>query len=210
MAAKLMENPDISLCAEVVREFLEFYRMDYTLQVFLPECNLPPGDKVRDRLESKLPVKKTAEGGANMPILMQVLQMLQAPQQQPGSASPPKELPSAAIESAQRSSDVTPGVPANNMATTKYDGFPMDDVPLSSNKKEEPKKFEPSPVAAEVQKPKPTESPKQQDLFATKPKAAVATPVPAAVPEVQKKQDLLAQPLPPLPMSTAGFSLICG
>eukprot|EP00826_Nyctotherus_ovalis_P024392 TRINITY_DN1887_c0_g2_i1.p1 TRINITY_DN1887_c0_g2~~TRINITY_DN1887_c0_g2_i1.p1 ORF type:complete len:253 (-),score=53.75 TRINITY_DN1887_c0_g2_i1:225-983(-) len=71
MAAKLMENPDILLCAELIREFLEFYKMTFTLQVFVPECNLPPGDRTWDKLEAKLQLHRT---DPHLPALMQILQ----------------------------------------------------------------------------------------------------------------------------------------
>lgn len=68
--------PEGLLCAELVREFLEFYRMTYTLEIFLPECNLPPEDKLRDKLETKLGLKGKAEN-PTIPILMQLVQIIQ-------------------------------------------------------------------------------------------------------------------------------------
>ena len=40
LALKILETPEGMLCTELIREFLEFYRMDYTMSVFLPECSL--------------------------------------------------------------------------------------------------------------------------------------------------------------------------
>ena len=40
LAPKITETPEGQLCIDMIREFLEFYRMDYTLSTFLPECSL--------------------------------------------------------------------------------------------------------------------------------------------------------------------------
>ena len=39
-AKMLREQQKSSLMAELIREFLEFYRLDYTLAIYKPECNL--------------------------------------------------------------------------------------------------------------------------------------------------------------------------
>lgn len=45
-ARKVMQTASGVICAELVREFLEFYRLDYTLQIYLPEVNLNNGSQV--------------------------------------------------------------------------------------------------------------------------------------------------------------------
>jgi FOP N terminal dimerisation domain len=35
-----MQSASGVVCAELIREFLEFYRLDYTLQIYMPEVNL--------------------------------------------------------------------------------------------------------------------------------------------------------------------------
>lgn len=35
-----MQTASGVVCAELIREFLEFYRLDYSLQIYLPEVNL--------------------------------------------------------------------------------------------------------------------------------------------------------------------------
>ena len=53
--------------AELIREFLEFYRLDYTLAIFKPETNIK-GDLDRDGLAEKAGF---ANGiGDNKPILI--------------------------------------------------------------------------------------------------------------------------------------------
>lgn len=94
-----MENPDILLCAELVRDFLEFYKMDFTLQIFVPECNLPLNDRVADKLEAKLKLKRTEPA---VPALVQIMQAFQ----KGGFTEVRKE--------------------SNDMASTKYGSFGLD------------------------------------------------------------------------------------
>jgi len=70
MAAKLMEDPDILLCAELIGEFLEFYKMNFTLQILVLECNLPTNNKIWDKLQQKLGLEKR---DPPLPGLMQIL-----------------------------------------------------------------------------------------------------------------------------------------
>jgi FGFR1 oncogene partner len=39
-AKKMRADTQSSLAAEVIREFMEFYRLDYSLAIFGPEANL--------------------------------------------------------------------------------------------------------------------------------------------------------------------------
>ena len=39
-AKKVMQSASGVVCAELIREFLVFYRLDYTLQIYMPEVNL--------------------------------------------------------------------------------------------------------------------------------------------------------------------------
>lgn len=39
-AKKILSNASSLICAELVRDFLEFYKLDYTLSIFMPEVNL--------------------------------------------------------------------------------------------------------------------------------------------------------------------------
>ena len=39
---KVISNEDGLLCAELIREFLTFYKMEHTLSVFVPEMSLHP------------------------------------------------------------------------------------------------------------------------------------------------------------------------
>ena len=39
-ARKVIQNEDGLLCAELIREFLTFYKLEHTLSVFIPEMSL--------------------------------------------------------------------------------------------------------------------------------------------------------------------------
>lgn len=54
LAPKIVETTEGMLCIDIIREFLEFYRMDYTLSTFLPECSLSQEPKTRQELEDKI------------------------------------------------------------------------------------------------------------------------------------------------------------
>ena len=54
----------------MIREFLEFYRMDYTLSTFLPECSLSQEPKTRKEIEDEVGLDPT---DTSMPLLMHLI-----------------------------------------------------------------------------------------------------------------------------------------
>lgn len=66
-AKQLRSSEQATLMAELIREFLEFYRLDYTLAIYKPETNIK-GDLNRDQLASKAGFKNGAQD--NKPILI--------------------------------------------------------------------------------------------------------------------------------------------
>ena len=62
------------LCAELIRDFLEFYRLDYTSQIYLPEVNLAHQNAMdKDELSRRAGLGQDASK-QNKPLLMQVLE----------------------------------------------------------------------------------------------------------------------------------------
>ncbi len=57
LARKMREDAQASLASEVVREFMEFYRLDYSLAVFGPEANLAGKTEDRSGLAKKVGLK---------------------------------------------------------------------------------------------------------------------------------------------------------
>jgi hypothetical protein len=63
-----MQSAQGVVCAELIREFLEFYRLDYTLQIYMPEVNLNQREAMsKDELVRRSGLSGPAEG---KPILM--------------------------------------------------------------------------------------------------------------------------------------------
>ena len=70
-AKELRESQQSTLMAELIREFLEFYRLDYTLAIYKPETNLQ-GDIDRSTLAAKAGFDNGVSDES--PILMQLLE----------------------------------------------------------------------------------------------------------------------------------------
>lgn len=54
---KITESKIGMFTAEIIREFMEQFRMDYSLSIFIPECSISPEKVVRDELFGKLGLK---------------------------------------------------------------------------------------------------------------------------------------------------------
>ena len=97
LAAKVLETEEGQICAELIRDFLEFYKMDYTLQIFLPECNLPAESKMKSRLAPQLNLISDPASKPTMPLLAQLIQQhiknpsLKSDRQFASPLSPPSE-----------------------------------------------------------------------------------------------------------------------
>lgn len=55
----MREDQKATLMAEMIREFMEFYSMDYSLAIFKPEANLD-GETQRDQLAEKAGLDKNS------------------------------------------------------------------------------------------------------------------------------------------------------
>ena len=63
-----MQTAEGVVCAELIRDFLEFFRLDYTLQIYMPEVNLN-GQQAMSKEELS---RRAGLAGAsdNKPLLM--------------------------------------------------------------------------------------------------------------------------------------------
>ncbi len=67
-----MQSASGVVCAELIREFLEFYRLDYSLQIYVPEVNLSGTNPMnKDDLARRTGLGQHTEG---KPIMMQLLE----------------------------------------------------------------------------------------------------------------------------------------
>lgn len=70
---KVVQHPDGLLCAEIIREFMNFYKMNLSLQVFEPEMSISSGfPKTRTELEREIGVNNT---DASKPLLLELLEI---------------------------------------------------------------------------------------------------------------------------------------
>jgi hypothetical protein len=63
---QISETKGGTLHAELIREFMEFYRMDYSLSTFIPECSISPERLKKEELFAKLGVKASS---TEMPLM---------------------------------------------------------------------------------------------------------------------------------------------
>jgi hypothetical protein len=65
----LRENADSTLCAELIQEFMEFYRLKYSLAIFGPETNIKGKTEDRNVLAKKIGINAQTD----KPLLMSLL-----------------------------------------------------------------------------------------------------------------------------------------
>eukprot|EP00347_Sterkiella_histriomuscorum_P020175 403338816 len=86
-AQRIHENEDSKLIALMIKEYLEFYRMEYTLSTYIPEVALQNNESSglsRDELIHKSGLqglKQNQSDRNNQPLLVQMLKMLKEPSQ---------------------------------------------------------------------------------------------------------------------------------
>lgn len=70
LAQKVLETTESALAADLIREYLEFYRLDYTLSILIPEANMKQDPLDKDELIRKAKVDRPKE---SEPLLVQIL-----------------------------------------------------------------------------------------------------------------------------------------
>jgi FGFR1 oncogene partner len=86
-AKKIMQSSQGVVCAELIREFLEFYRLDYTLQIYMPEVNLNHQQAMgKEELTKRAGLPASNGAPENKPILMQLLESFLAGDRSPSAA----------------------------------------------------------------------------------------------------------------------------
>ena len=90
-ARGMCQNPEAVLCCELFKDFLEFYKLDYTLSIFLPEANLNNREAVtKEELAKKVGLQ---DASANKPVFLQMLESFMA-----NDFPPPSALKQASFE----------------------------------------------------------------------------------------------------------------
>ena len=110
-AGKIHEDPDSKLMALLIKEYLEHYKMDYTLSVYLPEIAMQRQEHqmARDELAERSGLAAGKPASTEKPLLVQLLQQMR---QQPtgaasSNASPVRGAQAAAAAQAEESKQVS-------------------------------------------------------------------------------------------------------
>ena len=87
---KVVSNDDGLVCAEIIREFMQFYKMDHSLHVFVPEMSLSEDfPKSRQEIEREIGL---TDRDQSKPLLLKLVELIkfggisQPTQKQPDSA----------------------------------------------------------------------------------------------------------------------------
>lgn len=70
LAQKVLDTTESALAADLIREYMEFYRLDYSLSIFIPEANLKQDPVDRKNLVQRSDVDKPSD---KEPLLVQLL-----------------------------------------------------------------------------------------------------------------------------------------
>ena len=75
---KILETKIGTLLAEIIREFMEYFRMDYSLSIFIPECGISPERLNRKEILGKLgivpnPQNDKFTAGLHLPLLYYII-----------------------------------------------------------------------------------------------------------------------------------------
>ena len=75
---KILETKIGTLLAEIIREFMEYFRMDYSLSIFIPECGISPERLKKDEIYGKIGIPNNPENekftsGLQLPLLYYII-----------------------------------------------------------------------------------------------------------------------------------------
>ena len=134
---KILETKIGTLLAEIIREFMEYFRMDYSLSIFIPECGISPERLNRKEILGKLGIMSNSANdkftaGLHLPLLYYIINYF---------ISELKANPNKVIESIKKSQNdleaKTDEIIENNLTEfTKSQKIEEENIPLSNNSRE--------------------------------------------------------------------------
>ena len=134
---KILETKIGTLLAEIIREFMEYFRMDYSLSIFIPECGISPERLNRKEILGKLgivpnPQNDKFTAGLHLPLLYYIINYF---------ISELKENPNKVIDSIKKyQNDIeakSDELIENNMTEYfKVQKIEEENIPLSNNSRE--------------------------------------------------------------------------
>ena len=134
---KILETKIGTLLAEIIREFMEYFRMDYSLSIFIPECGISPERLNRKEILGKLgiisnPQNDKFTAGLHLPLLYYIINYF---------ISELKENPNKVIDSIKKyQNDIenkSDELIENNMTEFfKNQKIEEENIPLSNNSRD--------------------------------------------------------------------------
>ena len=131
---KILETKIGTLLAEIIREFMEYFRMDYSLSIFIPECGISPERLNRKEIFGKLGIMSNPQNdkftaGLHLPLLYYIINYF---------ISELKANPNKVIDSIKKSQNdlesKTDEIIENNLTEfTKNQKVEEENIPLSNN-----------------------------------------------------------------------------
>ena len=134
---KILETKIGTLLAEIIREFMEYFRMDYSLSIFIPECGISPERLNRKEILGKLGIMSNPQNdkftaGLHLPLLYYIINYF---------ISGLKENPNKVIDSIKKyQNDIeakSDELIENNMTEYfKNQKIEEENIPLSNNSRD--------------------------------------------------------------------------
>ena len=134
---KILETKVGTLLAEIIREFMEYFRMDYSLSIFIPECGISPERLNRKEILGKLGIMNNPQNdkftaGLHLPLLYYIINYF---------ISELKENPNKVIDSIKKyQNDIeakSDELIENNMTEYfKNQKLEEENIPLSNNSRD--------------------------------------------------------------------------
>ena len=134
---KILETKIGTLLAEIIREFMEYFRMDYSLSIFIPECGISPERLNRKEILGKLGIMSNPQNdkftaGLHLPLLYYIINYF---------ISELKENPNKVIDSIKKNqNDIeakSDELIENNMTEYfKNQKIEEENIPLSNNSRD--------------------------------------------------------------------------
>ena len=134
---KILETKIGTLLAEIIREFMEYFRMDYSLSIFIPECGISPERLNRKEILGKIGIMSNPQNdkftaGLHLPLLYYIINYF---------ISELKENPNKVIDSIKKSQNdlesKTDEIIENNLSEfAKNQKVEEENIPLSNNSRD--------------------------------------------------------------------------
>ena len=132
---KILETKIGTLLAEIIRDFMEYFRMDYSLSIFIPECGISPERLKKEEILGKIGLGKNEQilSKLQLPLLYYIMHFF---------IQNIKDNPNKVLESILNAQDdiekKSDEIIDNNLGEYLRSHREEDDIPISNNYREQP------------------------------------------------------------------------